>query len=263
MSKYGASYLVAQVSSISDSCFFSPKEPVTGEVVNNLGIGTDMPGFLVNEITPTWYFYILITLIIGYAVARNYLGQLITSTFMATVRYNIAEGMYKDNSQLQRQRDNVLYGLYFVTTSFFFMLLSERMEFNPMGLSGFRLFLFYSVLLTGLFFARILITVIVGHVFLVQNPLREYLYMGFTYNKLLGILLLPSIFIIVYSEGIVTEWAIYTCLGIMIILVFMKMVRRVVFSMKKDVFTFYMFLYLCALEIVPLLLFYKWFTTLV
>src|SRR6056297_2814400 len=117
MSKYGASYIIAQVSTITDSCFFNPKEPVIGEVVNNLGIGTAMPGFLVNEITPTWYFYILMTLFVGYAVARSYLGQLITSAFMATVRYNIAEGMYKDNSQLQRQRDNALYGLYFVTTS--------------------------------------------------------------------------------------------------------------------------------------------------
>ncbi len=222
-----------------------------------------MPGFLVNETTPIWYFYILMTLVVGYAITKTFLGQLITSTFLATVRYNIAEGMYKDNSQLQRQRDNALYGFYFVTTGLFFMLLSEKLGLEPLGLYGFHLFVFYSVLLTALFFVRSLMVVIIGHIFLILDLLREYLYIGFTYNKLLGILLLPLNFMIVYSEGILTEWLMCTTLFIIIILVFMKMVRGVVFFIEKRVFSFYMFLYLCALEIVPLLLFYKWFTTVV
>ena len=136
---------------------------------------------------------------------------------MATVRYNIAEGMYKDNSQLQRQRDNALYGLYFITTGLFLMLLSERIEFEPLGLSGFHLFLFYSVLLTGLFFARILISAIVGHIFLVKNLLKKYLYLEFSYNKLLGILLLPLNFIFVYSDGILTELVMYVSFFLIIL----------------------------------------------
>lgn len=263
MRHYDAAYMFAHVSSVIDSCLYSLNEPVISEMVNNSGLIQGTPGFLVNETTPIWYFYLLMTLIVGYAVAKTFLGQLITSTFMATVRYNIAEGMYKDNSQLQRQRDNALYGFYFVTTGLFFMLLSDRMELEPFGLSGFRLFLFYSVLLMALFFARILITIIVGHVFLIHELLRENLYMEFTYNKLLGILLLPLNFIIVYSEEILAKWTFYIALFIIIVLVFMKMARGVVFSTKKRVFNFYLFLYLCALEIVPLLLFYKWFTTVV
>ena len=143
MSYYDAAYMFAHVSSITDLRSFGLKEPVISEMVNNSGMGAGMLGFLVNETSPIWYFYLLMTLIVGYAVAKIYLGQLLTSTFMATVRYNIAEGMYKDNSQLQRQRDNALYGFYFITTGLFFMLLSERIELEPLGLSGFQLFLFY------------------------------------------------------------------------------------------------------------------------
>jgi hypothetical protein len=38
----------------------------------------------------------------------------------------------------------------------------------------------------------------------------------------------------------------------------MRLVRGAIFSFKKDVLIFYMFLYLCALEIAPLVLLYRW-----
>ena len=38
----------------------------------------------------------------------------------------------------------------------------------------------------------------------------------------------------------------------------MRLIRGIIYSFKKDVSVLYMFLYLCALEIVPLILLYRW-----
>lgn len=235
-------------------------EPIFGELTALSDVLTNSTGFLVNAGPQTWYFYFLSALIISYVIAKTYLGQLLTNTFTATVRYNIAEGMFKDNSQLQRQRDNALYGFYFLSLGFFLMLLSEKLQLFPYGFTGFKLLLFYIILLAGFFFVRVLVANIVGHIFLVRDLLREYLYVVFTYNKLIGILFLPVNFIITYTSGILQEYLFYAALIVLAVLVFMKIVRGIIFSLEKRIFSFYLFLYLCALEIVPILLLYKWFS---
>jgi len=220
-------------------------------------------GYLIPEPHQTWPFYFIVTFIIGYAVAKIILGQLLSSTSMATVRYNYATSMFKDNSQLQRQRDLVLFSFYFLNTAFFLMLLAENVNIFPYRLTGFGLFSFFIMLLFVLFFGRIVLTTITGHLFLISGLLKEHLYLGYIYNKMIGILLLPLNFIIMYTPDIVSQIMIYFALFIMASLLLMKVLRGITFIRKHRIFNFYLFLYLCALEIVPLLLLYKWFTRIV
>jgi hypothetical protein len=62
----------------------------------------------------------------------------------------------------------------------------------------------------------------------------------------------------VYTTGIIKEVFHWTTILILVIVILMRVVRGVVFSFKKDVLIFYMFLYLCALELVPLAILYRW-----
>jgi hypothetical protein len=253
--------MFAQSSDSINVIYSLSQQPIIGELTDLVYDLPNRSGILVNNGPQSWYFYFIATLMIGYVIAKAYLGQLLTSTFTTTVRYNIAEGVFKDNSQLQRQRDNALYAFYFLSVGFFLMLLSEKLHFSPYDFSGFKLLLFYVALLAGLFLGRILLANFVGHIFSVRDLLREYLYMGFTYNKLLGILFVPVNFILAFTSGILNEVSFYIALTILGILIFMKIVRGIVFSREKRIFSFYLFLYLCALEIVPLLLLYKWLST--
>ncbi|MCF8345665.1 MAG: DUF4271 domain-containing protein [Bacteroidales bacterium] len=238
-----------------------PAEPLAGGTLpcgDNVSL---VQGFLMPEPHHSWTFYFIVTLIIGYAIAKIFIGQLLNSTFMATIRYNYAASMFKDNSQLQRQRDLILFAFYFLNTAFFLMLVSEHFSFLPYGYKGFNLLVFYILLLAGLFLGRIVLTNIAGHIFLISSLLREQRYLGFAYNKMMGILLLPLNFILMYMPEIPSRFAMYLAMFVIVILLLMKGFRGIVFSQKHRVFNFYLFLYLCALEIVPLLLLYKWFTS--
>jgi hypothetical protein len=46
--------------------------------------------------------------------------------------------------------------------------------------------------------------------------------------------------------------------AVVVVVMVMRVIRGVVYSFKKDILIFYMFLYLCALELIPLALLYKW-----
>jgi magnesium-transporting ATPase (P-type) len=61
-----------------------------------------------------------------------------------------------------------------------------------------------------------------------------------------------------YTQGIVQQiftWISFGTLGVILV---MRIIRGVAFSFKKDISIFYMFLYLCALELAPLVLLYRW-----
>lgn len=237
--------------------------PLSGETLLQPQSFSGDPGFLVQNASAAWHFYFLVFLLIAYAVARAFLGDLLKSTFNAVIRYNTAVAMYKDNSQLQRQLDTVLYGFYFLSIGFFMMLIARYFKLFPYGLRDAELFGFFTALIIVVFYMRIIIVNIVGHVFFSLKLFRAYLYHGFIYNKLMGIIALPMSIVIVYTIGKLNDAAVWTALGIMAVMLLMKMYRGILFSQKNRILNFYLFLYLCALEIVPMLLLYKWFTIIV
>ena len=69
---------------------------------------------------------------------------------------------------------------------------------------------------------------------------------------------LPLVFLLVYTRGILQDLVFWLTLTVLSGIFLMRLFRGVVFSYKKEVLIFYMFLYLCALEIAPLVLLYRW-----
>jgi hypothetical protein len=247
----------------SEPCVEAVAAPLRGTTMLQPGSFSGTPGFLVENAGTDWHFYFLVFMLIAYAVARAFLGQLLNRTFTAAVRYNTAVSMYKDNSQLQRQIDTVLYGFYFVSAGFLLMLIAQHFTLFPYGFKGAELFGFFMALILSVFFLRIVVVNIVGHVFFNLKLFREYLFHAFVYNKLFGMLSLPVSIIIVYTDGILNDIAVWSALGMVVVLLIMRIYRGFLFAGKNRVLNFYLFLYLCALELVPMLLLYKWFTIIV
>jgi hypothetical protein len=69
---------------------------------------------------------------------------------------------------------------------------------------------------------------------------------------------LPLIFLLVYTRGVLQEVIFWLTLALVGAIFLMRLFRGIVFSYRKEVLIFYMFLYLCALEIAPLVLLYRW-----
>lgn len=230
-----------------------------GETSANLLEISQQGGIIEHDTSHVWYFYFMMVLFISYALARTFLGRLSSSTLNATLRYSAAASMFNDNSQLQGQRDFVLYAYYFLSMGFFSMILMQKFHLLPFGLEEFRLFLFNTVLLIFVFYSRIILVNLVGYIFNNLRLFREYLYQGFSFNKFIGIAFLPLNFVIIFTYGMLQNIAIYLSISILLIIIGFKIIRGINFSIKNKVFNFYLFLYLCALEIVPMLLLYKWF----
>ena len=202
---------------------------------------------------PAWYFIYLILLIGLLAWIRLYYGNILAQTVQASTNFQAANKMFKSNSLLQSQLDGVLYLLYFLSMTFLLYYMELRIGLRPYELQGVGLFLFNLALLVGLFLGRVLLHNITGIIFI-----REYLYNMFIFNKLSGLVAVPLMFLLVYTKGALQEMIFWISIFVLSSIVIMRMIRGLVFSYKKEVLFFYMFLYLCALEIIPLVLLYRW-----
>jgi len=132
------------------------------------------------------------------------------------------------------------------------------MNVRPYALQGGLLYLFNLCLLAGIFLSRALMLNLTGIFFNCRKITREYLHNIFIFNKLSGLVVLPLTFLLVYTTGTLQELIFWITIFILFCIVVMRIVRSVVFSYRKEVSVFYMFLYLCALEIAPLVLLYRW-----
>ncbi|MEN8201761.1 MAG: DUF4271 domain-containing protein [Bacteroidota bacterium] len=207
---------------------------------------------------PTWFFIYLFALLGYYAWIRVYYGDIFTQTVRATSNFQVASRMYLDSSTLKNQLDRVLYVQYFLAIAFLLYFVELRMELMPYELNGILLYFFNLALLGGIFLGRIVLLNLVGFLFNQEKVFREYLYNTFIFNKLMGLVVLSLLLFTVYTKGVVQDVFFWLTLSIVGLIFLMRLGRGIIFSFRKDVLIFYMFLYLCALEIAPLVLLYRW-----
>lgn len=207
---------------------------------------------------PTWYFIYLFILLGIYAWISIYYGNVFTQTFQASTNLKLSSRLFKSNNLLQTQLDRILYVFYVLSLAFLLYFLELRYDIRPYDLQEAWLFLFNIALLALLFLGRIVLHNIVGSLFNHMRIVREYLYNMFVFNKLAGILALPMIILMVYTRGLMQEIVIWTSFLILSGILLLRLIRGMIFSYRKDVLNIYMFLYLCALEIAPNVLIYRW-----
>jgi hypothetical protein len=228
-------------------------EPAPGAIANGLRIADKLP---IHQ--PTWYFIYLFTLAGLIAWIRLYYGNILVQTVEAATNYQATSKMYNDNSLLKKQLDRFLHLVYFFSIAFFLLVLEQQKGFHPFDLKGPWLLLFNLGLLTGLFLFRVVLHSITGVLFNCVGTVREYLYNMFIFNKLLGLSVLPFIFLLLYTPEVLQKILFWVSVLVASGIIFMRLIRGLVFSYRKDISIFYMFLYLCALEISPLVLLYRW-----
>ena len=207
---------------------------------------------------PAWMFITLFVLLGYLAGIRIYYGSILLPTLESSVSFQVAVRIFKDSSGLQKQQDNLLYTFYIFSAGLVVYLAEIRFGLEPYGLSGGLLYLFNLALVTSLFLGRLVLMNVAGFLFNKIDIFREFLYNTFIFNKVIAILLLPLSLFVFYTDGILMEVFQWIAFGAVFLILILRLIRGFVFSFKRGVSIFYMFLYLCALEMAPLILLYRW-----
>jgi hypothetical protein len=158
---------------------------------------------------------------------------------------------------LQNSLASLIMNIGFVMS---FSLLATLIIFNAhlLPISFWEGFFYMCLFFLGLYIGKFICLTIVGYIFNTIELVQTYIFVVFMINKVLGILLIPFIGILAFAKPDLHPFAIGGAGLLMVLLI----LYRYLFSLtsvrnKLHISSFHFFLYLCAFEIIPLLILYK------
>jgi hypothetical protein len=202
-------------------------------------------------------FYVLIALLIFFALVRNGFSRYLNDLFKTYFRTTVRQRQVKDQL-LQNPLPSLLLNIFFLLSIGLYLAL--LLQYFGLGEQFHFWFLFlYCVLgLVFMYGLKFLSLSLMGWILQVKDAISTYIFIVFSTNKVIGIALLPFLFVLAFSGGFVKEMvfnlSFVVVLGLFAYRFFLSYV-----SLQRQIRVsfFHFLLYLMAFEVAPLLLINK------
>lgn len=221
------------------------------------GVEVVFPGKKIFRSNPDWLVGVLLVIFLLFATVRlifnKYLGQLMH----ATINNSTFNRMFREryfNLLHASFRLDLIFNLTLALFGYQFLSLHK---INLGHTKSYYIYLTCLATIIGYFFAKRFIYYLVGILTESKSEVLEYLFNITVFNRVLGLFLLPITAVIAFIPLTQFEPLIYVGLGIVIIFYLLSLIRGIKIFMKKQFSILYLILYLCTLEILPLLLIYN------
>ena len=211
----------------------------------NIGFGND---WFVGVILFSLFLFTSVRFLFG-----KYLSKLVESIFSS----HTANNLFLDKNINMIKGSVIINILFVVNISLFAINILNYNSTSSIRAYGFEEFALILLGVFLLYIGKVIAIRALGYVFKAANESKEYVFTTFLYNKNLGLFLFPVIIASPFVQPFAVEWLMY--IGVFMILFFyiLRLTRGLKILFRKHVSIFYMILYLCALEILPLLMIYK------
>lgn len=201
-------------------------------------------------------FYVLVGLLLILGFIRASFPKYFTYLFMLIRQTSFRQKQTREQllqGRLPSLMMNILF--LFVAGVFAGVVLTQKKITN---IPFWYLVLYSILILAGVYLLKFLFLRFTGWVFRVSEAAETYIFIVFLVNKLLAVVLLPLVWLLAFSEGDfnVIVLTISTFVIVSMLLYRYILALAAVRNMVR-VSPFHFFIYLCAVEILPVLLIYK------
>ena len=199
----------------------------------------------------------IICALILFAVIRFHFGRNLIETFRSAFNFQKSMHLFEERRETDRHAAILSNILFTIVSGIFISLALPFWGANPIWESYTLSLLFFSFATGLLYFLKARIWQVLGAVFNVQVLSGLYIHNMFLYNRNAGLLILPIVAILPYISETITPYLIYAAISVFLIFYLLRLWRFFQIIHDQNVSVLYFILYLCALEILPLLLFVK------
>lgn len=202
-------------------------------------------------------FYLLTGVVLYFALIRLLFGKYMNNLFSVFFRVSLKQKQIREQL-LQAPLPSLLLNLFFIISGGIYISFLLRF-YNFRGTDSFWYLILNSIIALGMvYLAKFIILKIMGWIFNISEATDTYVFVVFLVNKLLGILLVPFLILLAFSAPQVIT--ILVTLSFSVVAIFFAYRYIISYApVRKEikVSQFHFILYLCAFEIIPLLLIYK------
>jgi hypothetical protein len=209
------------------------------------------------NLTPDWVLYFLIAFLVALAWIRLIYTKFIVNIFKSTFNFQLAVKVFNEPGIIQKRIFTILNVFYYLSTAIFLYVISKFYGYHPLGLDGIQYMAAITAFLIAYSLFRVSIMKITGEIFYRQKLFSEAIFHNFLFNKVTGIVIVPFILLAAYTRGIYQEISVISGIVALIAINIARILRGIVFVSRYVVLLFYFILYLCTLEILPVLVIIK------
>ena len=207
-----------------------------------------------------WMIGFMLFSLIILAWIKIFHNKYLATVFQSSYNFQTASRLFESRSSLSQRVSFFTNFLACINLGFLTYLIFEYYNIDFLNLFGIYKLLIYIGIIISIYIGKYIIHSIVGYIFDASIVAAEYLHHVFVYIKVLGIVLVPIVIAIPYIPEYLTKYAIV--LGIIMFGIFFlfRIIRGIQVCSKINFSIFYLILYLCTLEILPIAVIYKTLT---
>ena len=234
----------------SDDYFQKPHqlEPVNSEPI------------LLKPEQPMWLLAFLLAVIVLLMTVRIFYRKSFSELASAFFSFRYSGQLVRDENILLQRTTIILSVMFNLTVALFLYQLVTALKWKlPFAISGFKAFIFFALLISAIYALKFIVFKIAGFIFDIGQEMETYVFSVFLINNIFGLLLLPIVIVnFLYPTLIISQFMGISVLCIAGIFLLYRLIRGVLVSRESSQHApVYLFLYLCALEIAPLLVLIK------
>lgn len=205
----------------------------------------------------TIWFYIFTFLILFFAILKLVFPKYIQALYIITFRTSFKQKQLKEKL-LQTKRASLLFNIFFaLVTGIYIALFLQNIHFTIYSNIWLNALLCIGAL-TLIYVCKYFIFLAIGWIFHVKETITTYLFTIFSINKIISMLLLPVSILLVFTQIEIHHSIINISLALLIILfLYRYLISYNIIRSNIGISRIHFFIYLCALELMPLLIAYK------
>ncbi len=201
-------------------------------------------------------FYAMSGLVLILAFIRLGFPKYFKNLFQLFFQTSLRQKQTRDQLLQENLASLFLNLLFFIAGGLYIGLFVHTRNWIPLSL--WTLSLVGGAVLLLVYLCKYLFLVFAGWVFNMKEATSSYVFIVFMVNKIIGVFLIPFLLIMAFATPIITQTGMTISLGIIGILYgYRYFISFRVVQNKWKVNPLHFFIYLCAVELLPLLLIYK------
>jgi hypothetical protein len=206
-----------------------------------------------------WQTIILIFAVILLGFAKAFSNSRFKQTIKALMNYSVSQEINREEKVFFHRANILLTILYVLVAS---LLLYQIRDFLNNTTLELHSFVFYLLIMGGIFsmyIIRYIFSLILAFIFDDTSISSEYIFNISLYNNMLGVLLIPILCVLYFTTLGFNVVLFYLTLPLLFVTFLLRLIRIYLIGFSKGISYFYIFLYICTLEIIPLVVLFKIF----
>lgn len=203
----------------------------------------------------TWQTILLLLSFFLLGFVRAFNNNRLSQSIKALFNISVAQEIIREEKVFFHRANLILTSLHFITFSLFVYNLSKFLNREE----GIFFYFLIVVFIVATYLIKYIFSKIIFFVFSDHNVSSEYIFTITLYNNFLGIMLIPILCIDYFTDLTFVNILNYMALPTVLLIFILRLIRLTQMGKLYGVSYVYIFLYICTLEILPLVVLYKIF----